>query len=115
MPSYPSLPFEFPFGEPVKQWQTIRTEFESGHIQTRQKTTTAPRLYGPNAHRSLSSADVTTWLSFWDSVAGEAGSFQLTDPRTAVVYTVRFKGQPSIKRTGPQTWDIEPVVFEEAL
>jgi hypothetical protein len=115
MASYPSLLFEFPFGEPVKQWQTLRTEFEQGYVQTRAKNTAAPRLYGPNAHRSLTSANLTTWLDFWDARKGEAEAFDLTDPRTGNTYSVRFKGQPKVTRTGPQTWDIEGLVFEEAL
>lgn len=113
--AYPSLLFEFPFDEYKKNWPTIRTEMEQGYVQTRAKATAAPRLYGPNAHRNVSSTNVSDFLTHWDAVKGEADSFAITDPRTSASITVRFKGQPTIKRTGPQTWNIENIVFEEAL
>jgi hypothetical protein len=115
MAAYPSLLFEFPFGELIKQWLTLRTEFEQGYVQTRAKNTGAPRLYGPNAHRHITSANLTTFLDFWDARKGGAEAFDLTDPRTANTYSVRFVGIPTVRRTGPQTYDIENLVFEEAL
>lgn len=113
--AYPSLLFEFPFGEFLKEWRTLRTEFEQGHIQTRAKNTGAPRLWGPNAHRHVSSANVDSFLTHWDAVKGQTDSFSLTDPRTGNIYTVRFKQKPTITRTGPQTWDVTELIFEEAL
>ena len=113
--SYPSLLFEFPFQEFIKAWVTIRTETEQGYVQTRAKTTSAPRVYGANAHRNVSSANVDDFLTHWNAVKGGADSFAITDPRSGGSITVRFTAQPTIRRTGPQTWDIENLVFEEAL
>lgn len=113
--AYPALLFEFPFEEFLKDWRTIRTEMEQGYTQTRAKVTAAPRLWGLNAHRHVSSTDVTDFLTHWDAVKGGANTFTITDPRTSTVYTVRFKERPRITRTGPQTWNIENLLFEEAL
>lgn len=113
--SYPSgILIDFPFEESGPDYQVIRTEMELGYVQTRAKTTIAPRSYR-FSHRNVSSSDVTTWLSHWNDRKGGGASFTFTDPRTSSSVTCRFKQTtPMIRRTGPITYDID-VELEEAL
>ena len=117
---YPTLPIEFPFTEGAKRFVTVRSSFEDeGVEQTRAKVTTGPRQY-EFTHRSLTASEVTTWQAFWDSMKGGAGEFDFTDPRTAATVTCRFRDdvmRPDgiVKRTGPQTYDIGPIVIREKL
>jgi len=115
MANYPSLPFAYPFGVGVKQWDTLKTDFEMGYVQTRAKTTNAPLRYPPNAHANVSSAQVDTFLAFWDLVRGMTDTFTLTDPRDGSTKTVRFAQVPAIKGTDFNIYDIENIVFEQAL
>lgn len=92
----------------------IRTSMEAGYVQTRAKTTIAPRIY-KFAHQSLTGAEVSTWLTFWNARKGGGEAFDFTDPRTAGVVSCRFLNvQATIRRTGPVTYDID-VELEEAL
>jgi len=120
MADYPSLLISFPFDEAAPDYQTIRTSMEMGYVQTRSKTTVAPRVY-TFSHLTLPAADVVTWLAFWNARKGGGESFNFTDPRTASVIVCRFDTDRMpdvsklIRRTGPQSYDIGPIVLEEAL
>jgi len=115
VPAYPTaLPIAFPFEESAPDYQVIRTEMEMGYVQTRAKTTVAPRLY-KFQHVSLTAAEVATWLTFWNARKGGGETFDFTDPRTALTVTCRFlRAQSTMNRTNPQTYDID-VELEEAL
>lgn len=114
MANYPSLLIEFPFDESAPDYGVIRTTMEMGYVQTRARTTIAPRLY-KFSHSNLTASEVSTWLSFWNARKGGGEAFIFTDPRTSGNVSCRFKNdQPVIKRTGPQTYDID-VELEEAL
>lgn len=116
MADYPAaLPIKFPFEEPAPDYGVIADEFEKGYVQRRARTTIAPRVYR-FSHQSLTAAEVSTWITFWNARKG-AESFNFTDPRTASVVICVFKQgiEPVITRTGPQTYDVEPVELEEQL
>ncbi|MGH7260625.1 MAG: hypothetical protein ACREI9_08075 [Nitrospiraceae bacterium] len=114
MADYPVLVIGFPFDELTPDYGVIRTDMESGYVQTRARTTSAPRGYAFK-HESLTASEVATWLAFWNARKGGAESFNFTDPRTAAVIVCRFKMEkPRIKRTGPVSYDVD-VELEEAL
>ncbi|MCC7202451.1 MAG: hypothetical protein IT393_07320 [Nitrospirae bacterium] len=115
MADYPSsLLIEFPFDESTPDYGVIRTEMEMGYVQTRARTTIAPRGY-KFSHRNLTASEISTWLTFWNARKGGGESFNFTDPRTSATVSCRFKqAQSVIRRTGPVTYDID-VELEEAL
>lgn len=114
MAAYPSLLISFPFTEDAPDYQVIRSEMEAGYVQTRAKTTVAPRIY-TFKHRALSAANVATWLAFWNARKGGAEAFDFTDPRTSATVSCRFRqSAPRITRTGPITYDLD-VEIEELL
>ncbi|MGH8597284.1 MAG: hypothetical protein ACREXT_11565 [Gammaproteobacteria bacterium] len=114
MADYPALVIGFPFKENAPDYGVIRTEMESGYVQTRARTTIAPRLY-EFKHESLTASEVATWVAFWNARKGGGESFNFTDPRTAAVVVCRFKMEkPKITRTGPVSYDVD-VELEEAL
>lgn len=118
MADYPSLLIDWQgFQELPRQYQTIRTEYEAGYVQTRAKTTTGPRGFR-FMHRLVSAADVATFYAFWDARKGGAEAFTFTDPRTGSVLACRFVGErPGSTRRGPANvaFDLGPITLEEAL
>lgn len=121
MAAYPTIPIDHAgFMELPRAYATVRTEFESGYVQTRAKSTTAPRQY-QLFHRGCSPAEVTTWVAFWEARKGGAEAFDFTDPRTGAVVPCRFKhdggSPPPIAPIGggAQVFTIGPITLEEAL
>ncbi|MBS0150462.1 MAG: hypothetical protein JSR31_05930 [Nitrospira sp.] len=119
MAAYPTIPIDLAgFVELPRAYVTVRTEFESGYVQTRAKSTTAPRQY-QFSHRGCSAAEVATWVTFWDARKGGAEAFDFTDPRTGGVVSCRFKadGPPPISPIGGANigFTIGPISLEEAL
>lgn len=115
MADYPSIPIAFPLEESPPDYGTIRTKFEDGYVQTRNRSTIGPREYS-FAHEVVPAADVATWRAFWAAQKGGL-VFNFTDPNTGAVVVCRFKteARPRIRRTGPLTYDIGPIELEEAL
>lgn len=118
MAAYPTIPIDHDgFVELPRAYVTIRTEFESGHVQTRAKSTTAPRQY-QFTHRGVSASEVATWVAFWEARKGGAEAFDFTNPRTGAVVPCRFKndGPPPISPVGALSiFTIGPIAIEEAL
>lgn len=118
MAAYPSIAIALAsFEERPRDYQTIRTEFEAGYVQTRAKNTTAPRSFR-FLHQLASAADVTTFNTFWEARKGGAEAFDFTDPRTGGVISCRFVGErPGYVPRAPnkEAYDIGPVSLEEAL
>lgn len=116
MADYPTIPITFPYTEEPPDYQTIRTGMEYGYVQTRAKTTVAPRVY-EFSHENCTSTDRTTWLTFWNARLGGSGSFNFTDPNTSAVVVCRFEesAKTMIRRTSPNTYMIGPIRVEEAL
>lgn len=121
MAAYPTIPIDHAgFEELPRAYATIRTEFEAGYVQTRAKSTTAPRQY-QFSHRGVSSSEVATWVTFWEARKGGAEAFDFTDPRTGAVVPCRFRHDsgsppaitPASSAAGPFT--IGPIQLEEAL
>ncbi len=118
MAAYPSIPIDLEgFEELPRDYATLRTEYESGYVQTRARRTTGPRVYRFR-HRLATAANVTTFVTFWDARKGGAEAFDFTDPRTAATISVRFRGaMPAIVPRTPSNvaFDIGPIEVEEAL
>ena len=116
MTSYPSIAISFPFTEIPPDYQSVRTTMEFGYVQTRAKTTIAPRVY-EFTHEHCSITDRATWLAFWSANYGGSGTFNFTDPNTSVVVVCRFleSTSPKIQRTSPNTFTIGPIALEEVL
>lgn len=94
MPAFPSLsinpswPLD-PDGE--IEDATLRSPFEGGYELTRQKFTRTRRNWGVQ-YSTLNQTDKDALATFEkDTVKGGADSFTWTHPKTATVYTVRFK------------------------
>lgn len=105
------------FQELPRDYQTIRTPYEQGYVQTRSKSTTAARGFR-FMHQLASAAEVATFQAFWEARKGGAEAFDFTDPRTGAVISCRFIGErpPATPRTPALThFDIGPVTLEEAL
>lgn len=118
MANYPTLSNAMEFTEDPLDYQVIATKMEAGYVQTRAKNTTAPRVLHIN-HVYLSTADVSTWESFWNARKGAGESFSFTHPRTGSTITMRFQAgtMPSIEYI-PNTfrrYNITGIVLEEAL
>ena len=118
MANYPSLTISFKsFMELPPAYETIRTPFEAGYVQTRNKSTTAPRQY-EFVHEAASASEVSTFVTFWNARKGGAEAFTFTDPRTSSQISCRFVGDPpDITPVGGGNvgFNIGPVRLEEAL
>lgn len=122
MADYPSIAIEpGSFEERPRAYRVVKTEFEHGYVQTRAKSTTAPREF-QFLHKGVPAADRTTFLSFWDARKGGAEAFNFTNPLTAEVVSCRFKhdasNPPSVKLIGSVAtahYIIGPITLEEAL
>ncbi len=121
MATYPSIPISPDgFVELPRAYLAIRTEYEAGYVQTRLKSTTAPRQF-QITHANVLAADVTTWVAFWDARKGGAEAFDFTDPRTGAVIACRFhhtaSNPPRIAPIGSANvgFTIGPIMLEEAL
>ncbi len=115
METYPSIPFSYSFGVPLKKWETVRTEFDSGHSQTRSKSTVAPRRWPANAHVGCSAANVSAFQTFYDLVKCGSEKFTFVDPSDGQSRTARMVEEPQIFMTDYGIYDITNLVFEEAL
>ncbi|MDH5738719.1 MAG: hypothetical protein OEY77_00170 [Nitrospira sp.] len=121
MAAYPNIPISFEgFVELPRAFHAVRTEFESGYVQTRAKSTIAPRAF-QLSHHGATAAEVTTWIAFWEARKGGAESFDFTIPRTSTTISCRFKhasgNPPSIVPIGQANvgFNIGPIMLEEAL
>jgi len=118
MAAYPATPISLVLSESLPDYQVIATSMEAGYVQTRAKTTVAPRRL-TIAHHTLTVAQVATWEAFWNARKGGSEAFTFTHPRTSVGLNMRFKPgtQPTItlKDGSANLYDIEGVELEEAL
>jgi phage-related protein len=76
----------------------IRTEFESGIVQTRPRYT---RMRGTWSlvWANMRGADYRTLRAFYKQMKGGALSFNWTHPRDSAAFEVRFKGALNSKHT----------------
>ena len=121
MAAYPTIPITHEgFVELPRAYQVVRTGYEAGYAQTRPKSTTAPRAF-QLTHHGASSAEVATWVSFWETHRGGSLAFDFTIPRTGSTIACRFKhdasNPPQIVPLGGGNvgFTIGPIMLEEAL
>jgi len=89
------------------EYSTIKTKFEGGYQQTRERHT-RNRATVKVAYKSLSIADRNLLLTHYGVVRG-SDSFDWTDPDTTTVYTMRYDNAPAYKAQGnrPDRYDIQ--------
>ena len=86
MAAFPSIATpQYPISESVYV-PKVKTEFESGHVQSRKRGTKYPRRFRL-IWDGLSSNDFESIVTFFKSTDD---TFTWTHPFTSVVYTVRF-------------------------
>jgi phage-related protein len=91
MPDYPDI--QMPSGcEETTEDPSIRTEFESGIVQTRARFTRARRTWGLKWDY-MKGADYRILRSFYDQMHGGALSFMWPHPTEETLFDVRFKGE----------------------
>lgn len=80
----------------------VRTEFESGHVQSRARATRERRRWRMS-WQTLPDAEYQALAQFFTDNQG--GSFAWTHPRTGQVFTARFSGDSlSARAAGPGYW-----------
>jgi hypothetical protein len=87
----------------------LKSEIEGGYVVTRARHTRTPRKTFSTAYKSISDADRTTLLSFYNTVAGGSVIFDWTDPVDKITYQVRFTSDLDFKYAGRGTtklWDV---------
>jgi hypothetical protein len=87
---------------------TMRQDVEGGYTYTRARTTRRLRRVFKCTYSFLPNADKTALEGFWNTVKGNAISFDWTSPQNNVLYTVRFKGNLEFRFVGrgsAQFWD----------
>jgi len=89
----------------------VRTEFEAGYVQSRARFTRARRTWSKIYWTGLSSSDLSTLLTFFNTYQGD--SFTWTHPITSVEYTVRFScDKVNYKYVAPEYYEVT-ISFEE--
>jgi hypothetical protein len=115
MPSFPSLaktPDRNNFKEGYVEGNTIRDEGEV-YNATRPRSTRVRKKF-LFRYTLLTQADKDTLENFiTNTVFLEAISFTWTHPQSAVVYTVRFRGEPEFIYRGVNYWDVDNITLEQ--
>jgi phage-related protein len=83
----------------------IRTEFESGIVQTRAKFTRTRGTWGLS-WANMRGADYRVLRDFYKQMKGGALSFNWTHPRDGTAFEVRFKGAFNAKHTAMDCWNV---------
>lgn len=95
----------------------VRTEFESGVVQSRARATSARRRFILGWH-ALSNTDYETLVTFFETYQGD--TFTYTHPVTSTSYTVRFSNDelPPARVSGwiggTECWALSGLELEEA-
>lgn len=87
----------------------IKTEMEGGYVVSRARHTRTPRKTFATGYKSISDADRTVLINFYNSVGGSSVIFDWTDPVDKIVWQVRFDGEMSFKYVGigvTKLWDV---------
>jgi|SRR5687767_7137371 len=115
MAAYPSIPITLPLGEEGPDYGVVETGMELGYVQTRARTTVAPREWS-FSHNRCTAAERVTWIAFWNTHKGRATVFTFVDPHTGATVNARFNmKKPEIMRDVTfQRYNIN-VRLEEAL
>lgn len=104
------------FYEMTPEDPALKTQMEGGYVVSRPKHTRKPRRTFKTGFSSITQADYTTLMTFWETVRGGSLIFDWTDPATGTVYQVRFAAQPAFKYVGKgntRLWDVQ-MTLEQA-
>lgn len=106
-PAFPTLTGAFGYAPDSSTWNEVdedpalKQEMEGGYMISRRKHTRTPRPTFTFSYTNLNDADKIAIQNFWkNTVFGGSVIFDWTNPRTSVVYAVRFKSAPTYKYTG---------------
>lgn len=95
----------------------LKKEVEGGYTVSRPKYTRTPRQTFKTGFTDITDAERQALVTFWNSKRGTSMTFTWEDPVTAVIYTVRFAGPMTFRRSsiGPRHhWDVPDVTLVEA-
>jgi phage-related protein len=83
----------------------IRSEFESGIVQTRARYTRMRQTWALG-WANMRGADYRGLLAFYRQMKGGALSFNWMHPRNGATFEVRFKGSLNAKHTAMDFWNV---------
>jgi phage-related protein len=97
MSDFPTLsrPPEWEIKEDVLD-STIKSDFESGYVQTRPRFTSDRKKWSNVVYKNLNTSDVALLRAFITAVRGGSESFNWTNPDDSTTYIVRFDPVPTI-------------------
>lgn len=110
MANYPTLSTapSYPIVE-QRSDPTIKSEFDSGYMQTRPRYTRKKMVFNVN-YDDIPNSDKGTLETFVDTVRGGADYFNWTHPLTSTVYSVRFKETPQFELKLLNRWAVSFVL-----
>lgn len=111
MPDYPTLSINPSSIKYTPEDSTIKSDFEAGYVQTRQRHTRR-RMTFPIEYELIHDADKDLLEAFDITVSGGTLSFNWTDPLTSTVYIVRFEKSPEYDFVTYTYWKTSFVLVE---
>ena len=95
-----------------RRWDTVRTPFESGYVQTFSKWSTEKETFNLNWNYMIA-AEYTALTTHWAERKGGAGSFGWTHPTLATTHTVRFlEDTLQVTMIGVNIWSVSLSIEE---
>lgn len=112
MANFPTLSLNsyYPIDE-EREDSVIRSKFEGGYEQTRQRFTRLRRTWSL-VYKTLTPADKTALDDFMVTVKGGADSFNWTHPVTSTVYAVRLEKPLKFSYVSKDLYDVEMTLKE---
>jgi phage-related protein len=110
MPDYPNV--QLPSGcEEVTENPAIRTEFETGIVQTRARYTRARRTW-QISWEYMRGADYRVLRNFFAQMYGGSLSFNWTHPTENTVFNVRFLNEIRASNQSYDFWNVSMTLEE---
>ena len=105
---FPNIsPPSYPFNEKYMD-STIRSSFENGTEQTRERYTRRIKEFPSASWQALRQAEYEQLDTFYSvTTSGGALSFNWTHPSTGVSKEVRFTGPPDATLIAPGIWQVK--------
>jgi phage-related protein len=91
--------------EEVTEDAAIRTEFETGMVQSRPRYTRARRTW-MLSWEYMRGADYRVLRSFYDQMRGGSLSFDWQNPAELIFFNVRFKGEIRSRNQSADFWNV---------
>ena len=111
MPDYPILSVAPSSMKRIPEDSTIKGDFEAGYVPTRSRHT-RERLTIEIGYLLITDTDKILLEAFSSTVKGGTLSFNWTDPKTSVVYIVRFDKAPVLIYIKFNQWTTSFILVE---